>query len=258
MAQGSQFTLLTQNLWLHYLTRAPNKDHRITHFLKNLGKLNFDVVVLQEVFVLNLFGYSVGDDLREQIIHEAKAHGYMHHTKGDTPPSVFGQTSGLLILSKHPILQGVERRWYKLSDFGTGKGFLHAIIRVHNEDVHIFNVHLDAHYPETRQEQVRELCTKFLPSLNNKIIVAGDFNIATQDVQEYENMLQVVAACGLRDVYEESAAKAMFTHRKGCIDHILVSPNIEVLEKELTDWRDADGAPVSDHCGVCAQLRFAM
>lgn len=220
MAQGTQFTILTHNLWLHYLTAAPNKDHRITHFLKNLSRLNFDVVLLQEVFVLNLFGYTVGLDLREQIIQEAKAHGYAHHMKGDTPPSVFGQTSGLLILSKHPIVQGVERRWYKFTDFGTGKGFLHVTIRVQDEDVHIFNVHLDAHYPELRQEQIRELCNKFLPPLNNKVIIAGDFNIATQDSKEYEAMLQVVAACGLRDVYSEAESKEIFTHKKGCIDRI--------------------------------------
>jgi len=82
--------------------------------------------------------------------------------------------------------------------------------------------------------------------------------VATQDALEYEAMLQVVAACGLRDVYEESEAKALFTHKKGCIDHILVSPNIEVLEKDLTDLRDSDGERVSDHYGVSAQLRFSM
>jgi hypothetical protein len=33
---------------------------------------------------------------------------------------VFGQTSGLLIFSKHPIFSFEEKRWYRVDDFGTG------------------------------------------------------------------------------------------------------------------------------------------
>jgi len=258
MAHGTQFSILTHNLWLHYLTGAPNKDHRINHLLKNIGKLDYDVIVLQEVFVLNLFGFPVGFDLREQIIKEAKKHGYTYHITGDTPPSVFGQTSGLVVLSKYPITKGVERRWYKVNDFGTGKGFLHATIKVNDEEVHVFNVHLDAHYPATRRLQLQELTTKFLPPLSNRIIVAGDFNLSTQDHKEYEDMLKIVTSCGLRDIYDPAEANSIFTHKKGCIDRILVSPNIEVVSKDVVDFRDSEGLRVSDHYGISAYLRFSM
>jgi len=258
MAQGVQISVLTHNLWLHYLTGAPNKDHRITHFLKNIGRLNYDVIVLQEVFVLNLFGYPVGFDLREQIIKESKDYGYLYHMKGDTPPSFFGQTSGLVILSKHPITQGVERRWYKINDFGTGKGFLHATLKINNEEVHVFNVHLDSHYPSTRLLQLQELCHNFLPPLSNKIIVAGDFNVSTQDTKEYEDMMKIVAGCGLRDVYAAEESSTLFTNKKGCVDHIIISPNIELISKDIVDFRDTDGERVSDHYGVSAYLKFSM
>jgi len=259
MAQDTQqFSILTHNLWLHYITGAPNKDHRINHFLKNISNLDYDVIVLQEVFVLNFFGYPVGSDLREQIIQAGKKHGYNYHIKGDTPPAFFGQTSGLVVLSKHPITKGVERRWYKVNDLGTGKGFLHATLSVKGEDVHVFNLHLDAHYPATRRQQLQELTSKFLPPLSNKIIIAGDFNISTQDTKEYEDMLQIVTTCGLRDIYSTAESNSIFTHKKGCIDHVLVSPNIEVVSKDIVDFRDSDGVRVSDHYGISALLRFHL
>jgi len=259
MSQQGKFSILTYNLWLHYLPNSPNKDHRIKHFLKNISKYNYDVLALQEVFVMNIFGYTLGIDIREQLIKESKNYGYEYHLMGDTPPTIFGQTSGLLILSKYPILKGAERRWYKVSDFGTAKGFLHAIIQIGGEEVHVFNVHLDAHYPETRSMQLYELCTKFLPHLSNKIVIAGDFNVSTQDIKEYADMIRIISSYGLRDAYDSIEGCSISTHnKKGCIDHILISSNIELHFKDLVDFRDSEGERISDHSGVSANLRLAM
>lgn len=58
-----------------------------------------------------------------------------------------------------------------------GKGYLHVVIKIHDRDVHFFDVHLDAHWKEAREEQLKEL-EKDLPKDEDcRIIVAGDYNI---------------------------------------------------------------------------------
>ncbi len=55
-----------------------------------------------------------------------------------------------------------------------------ATIQIGGKEIIFFDVHLDAHIPDVRKYQLEALA-KELPSGNNeRIIIAGDFNIDTK------------------------------------------------------------------------------
>jgi hypothetical protein len=103
------------------------------------------------------------------------------------------QDSGLLILSKYPVIAVSAFCFSGLSgsDRLAGKGVLYARIKVgikEDDYIHLFNTHLQSHkYPETRLKNVEELfdfAAKILtPEFDakgyiNPVIMVGDFNVS--------------------------------------------------------------------------------
>lgn len=86
LAVNLTFTILTHNLWCHYLTHAPNKGHRMEYFIKTAGHQNYDVILLQELFVFNVLGMPMGDRLRQHVSDEFRKLGYVHQVTGIDPP----------------------------------------------------------------------------------------------------------------------------------------------------------------------------
>lgn len=257
IAANFTIQILTHNLWCHYLTHAPNKEHRIRHFVQNIAAENYDVVLIQELFIFNVLGYYVGQDLQRYVIDEMKKVGYAYSVSGAPPPFGFGQTSGLLILSKHPIITENERRWYRLDDFKTGKGFIHAVISIQDVDIHFFNVHLDAHHSEVRLMQLKEL-VKAIPNEDPAhpvpVVIAGDYNVMAW-TNEYDRMMGIIK---LKDIYNKSDNITTTTHTRDdeIIDHVLVAPQIQVLEKQVMQYHDDKMNYVSDHMGIRTTLRI--
>ena len=55
---------------------------------------------------------------------------------------------------------------------------MHALIQVHDKNIHIFNVHLDAHGAAARKEQLKTLIDDLpKPYSTSNVIIAGDYNI---------------------------------------------------------------------------------
>lgn len=253
IAVNLTFQLLTHNMWVHYLTSSPNKVQRMHIFMNEVAKHNYDVVFLQEIFIFNIFGMAAGAELRQYMEVEFKKLGYEHQALGDNAPWVWGQTSGLCIFSKHPISTSKERRWYKPSDWGTGKGYIHAVINIHNEDIHFINVHLDAHGAPARREQVKAIVNDLpKPYDTCRVVIAGDYNIHYNST-EYIQMMEDMTPREIHDIDDEPVA----THQNGAtIDHILISNNMKTPEKHIVKYTDNNGVAVSDHYGVAATIQL--
>jgi hypothetical protein len=95
------FKILTHNMWCHYLTKAPNKVHRMHNFVRDVSTQNYDVVLLQELFVINILGIVAGGELRKYMSDEFRNLGYEYQALGTPPPYpyfplLFGVTRALL------------------------------------------------------------------------------------------------------------------------------------------------------------------
>jgi hypothetical protein len=86
VATNLTFSILTHNMWCHYLTTAPNKVHRMHAFMHDVGKQEYDVVMLQELFIINLFGLWWGDELRAYMAQEFSKLGYEYQALSTDPP----------------------------------------------------------------------------------------------------------------------------------------------------------------------------
>lgn len=80
------FSILTHNMWCHYLTTAPNKVHRMHHFMHEVSKHNYDVILLQELFIINVLGMVAGEDLRNYMTSQFTKLGYDYQAISTPPP----------------------------------------------------------------------------------------------------------------------------------------------------------------------------
>jgi hypothetical protein len=85
-AANLTFKLLTHNMWCHYLTSAPNKVHRMHSFMHDVGQHNYDVILLQELFIINVLGLVTGDELRNYMTTEFTKLGFEHQAISTPPP----------------------------------------------------------------------------------------------------------------------------------------------------------------------------
>lgn len=81
--------MLTHNMWCHYITGAPNKLQRMQAFVQELHSHEYDVILLQELFVINIFGVVAGNELRNYLFAELHKLGYTHQAQGTKPPYLF-------------------------------------------------------------------------------------------------------------------------------------------------------------------------
>ena len=148
---GEDIRILSQNLWLHYLVSSPQKKDRLLDFLSVIAQ--FDVLCLQEVFTLRFLGMKVAS-LKDWLIQEARQLGFLFWT--DSGSTWIGQDSGLLILSRYPIMRSSYLTFnsFALSELPNAKGALFATIEIKSRMLHVCCTHLDAHSATCRSEQV--------------------------------------------------------------------------------------------------------
>lgn len=99
MEESKTIRILTHNMQCHYFVSAKNKWSRMEKFLNEIS--SYDVLLLQELFTVNIIGFQI-TSLKDWFIGQAKQKGFSYFAS----PSAnrFGQDSGLLILSKFPIV----------------------------------------------------------------------------------------------------------------------------------------------------------
>eukprot|EP01113_Clastostelium_recurvatum_P020955 TRINITY_DN2481_c0_g1_i3.p1 TRINITY_DN2481_c0_g1~~TRINITY_DN2481_c0_g1_i3.p1 ORF type:complete len:297 (-),score=60.84 TRINITY_DN2481_c0_g1_i3:46-864(-) len=271
---------MSYNVWCHYTTLAPNKQMRMESFVACVRALEVqpDVIVFQELFAMNMLGMRLGGDVKDYIVKELNTMGYTHVSAGKIP--TFGQSNGLLIASKHPIIASEERTWYAIDDFGTGKGYIHVTLSVNDNKVHIYNLHLDAHRAGMRSTQISEL-VQTLPNKEEHIILAGDFNIdaskstflnggnpfsdsaaapgaaSGSSASSGEEFDSLVATLGnMRYAIPREKMEATHPVSARIIDHIFASPSLTVNDGHVVKFTDRYQLACSDHIGLRATFEF--
>jgi endonuclease/exonuclease/phosphatase family metal-dependent hydrolase len=164
--------LVTYNVWglPSWMTGA--RSDRYPQIARELERLDPDIILLQEAWTSKA-RKSAPNNGRWAIARAAGQH-------------VFFQQSGLVTLSKFPIING---KFYPFSraafpDRFVNKGVLKVTLRLPNGPVlNVWNVHLqDGGPPEVRRCQVRELVSRVQSAEDGQIadLVGGDFNCTPQ------------------------------------------------------------------------------
>jgi endonuclease/exonuclease/phosphatase family metal-dependent hydrolase len=250
--------ILCQNLNLHHLvSHSTDKAQRVTKFAQALSEKEYDVVVLQEVFVLNTIFSRVGGDLRDQLIEAGRRCGLQYASLSKPANPLFGQDAGLMVLSRFPIAReySVTFREYGWKEVTNKKGFLHVVIDLTStydgdKTLHVLTSHLDAHEKIVRDNQVKQIRQHLSGhvSTEDHVILAGDFNIAagTGEFKHLRNQVHPYRD-GWGDLHP-----ATTEHQSACLDYIFWSPNLTYDRQQVEDFS------VSDHYALTATFDLVL
>jgi exonuclease III len=113
------------------------------------------------------------------------------------------QDSGLIILSRYPIIEGSAMTYSSSSgsDRLANKGAVYARIQISSSEgdyIHVFNTHIQAHdYSETRLAQISELMDFISEIIKSDkdhirpILIAGDFNVSAEKPDNWMELADI-------------------------------------------------------------------
>ena len=249
------------NIWSNYLVKVGSDIEQRLDGLA-FGVQHYDVVILQEIFVLRL-GPFVFFNYAKHLVSAMKKHQFIYRVSlQETVPWIFGQSNGLAIFSKFPIslAKSIHFKDSAILERVNNKGFVYAEIKINKQKVFVLNTHTDAHKKSIRELQMKQLADfiKTFPK-TAYIIAGGDFNVnpnnppADGNEEEYQNLVKTMLDAGLQQVFTERNA----THLNGGnYDHMFVSSNCDILKREVINLHTKDGKMVSDHYGLSAGLKL--
>eukprot|EP01012_Entosiphon_sulcatum_P066315 TRINITY_DN9549_c0_g1_i1.p1 TRINITY_DN9549_c0_g1~~TRINITY_DN9549_c0_g1_i1.p1 ORF type:complete len:251 (-),score=36.25 TRINITY_DN9549_c0_g1_i1:34-786(-) len=243
--------VLCQNVNMHHLvSHAKNQDARTQNFLTALQQGNYDIVMIQEMFVLNTLGGAWGADIRARIIAKGTELGLAHSAVTKPANKLFGQDAGLLILSRFPIKRqySVPFREWGWKECTNKKGLLHAVLEMPNgKEVNVITTHMDAHEKVVRDAQVKQLRLHLQGHCSTDAynIIGGGFNVTAggPEFKQLRNFLHP-----MKDGWTEQHPP---THNNVCVDYMFFTPNIRVEALEVVRADD-----FSDHNGVAASFHL--
>lgn len=222
----------------HYLTRSwrnilPPSSAGEMHHLDRIGRLlsDFDIVALQEVDAGSIRSGFVHQ--LERLAASSGLHYHYHQLNRDL--GVLGQYGNGLLSRHHPeridshALPGLSGRGVVLMHFPLANG----------ETLAVASVHL-ALSPRGRRQQYRYLAG--LAQQSRHCILMGDFNATDDELHGSELMRS-----GLCAASDQSATWPSWKPRHR-LDHILLSPGLEVRSHQVLDIQ------LSDHCPVAIEL----
>ncbi|KAJ1960707.1 hypothetical protein GGI12_003660 [Dipsacomyces acuminosporus] len=233
------------------------KDARLEYFVQHILP-NYDVVCLQEVF-------AVGSSRTDRLLAAAEKQGFKYSVVSEKQPtSSLGFDGGIVILSKHPIVDS-ERHDYKPGtdvDYLIKKGVLYAKLAIYKQQqqqqtgepatyLHVFNTHTQASYTNVTMTQphVRARLSQlhefhnFLESTLPKhrqageaVILAGDYNVDRRthklsDPEHYKYERNVEDG---KDLSIEGTAMLDIMQGKGIDPKILGPDNTESFKGKVS------------------------
>ncbi|KAI8980807.1 Endonuclease/exonuclease/phosphatase, partial [Pilobolus umbonatus] len=175
---SNELSVLSLNCWGLYIV-AKKREFRLHSIADRLSEEDYDIVALQEVWVLEDFDY-----IKETVSHKLPYSKYFYSgTMG----------SGLAILSRYPILSSsylkftLAGRPLKIfqGDFYVGKGC--GCVCIDHPDIGLLDVyttHLQAEYGDVIEYEAQRIteCWQIANSVRTSaaqgrhVILAGDFN----------------------------------------------------------------------------------
>lgn len=253
--------VVSYNIWINYLVKVGSDIEQRLDGLA-VGVQHYDIVILQEIFVLRL-GPFIFYSYAKHLISSMEKQGFIYRSGfKETVPRMFGQSNGLAIFSKIPITVTKEVSFHDSAvlERVNNKGFVYAEIEINNNKLFVLNTHTDAHKVSIRKLQIRQLAEtiKRFPK-SAYIIAGGDFNVnpnnppADGNEEEYQYLTQTMKDTGLQQVFTQRNA----THLNGGdYDHLFVSSNLHILTRKVINIYTKDRKMVSDHFGLLVELKF--
>ena len=175
--QTDTLKVMSWNVFLRPGILSDGQMDRVSGIARYLICCGGDVVVLQEVFHKRA---------RKRLLQKL-AGWYEYHTSIG-PKSFFGVSSGVVIFSKHPIIEEkfVAYSKSKGADGLAKKGVVLAKIRFGKQDVHIVGTHLQAGVSSKAKNVQKSQLTELANTVNligdsSIVILAGDFNITPDE-----------------------------------------------------------------------------
>ncbi|EFC36187.1 predicted protein [Naegleria gruberi] len=224
-------------------------------------------------------GFSFNSELKTLLISEANNLGYQ--CIQSQPPKLFMQDSGLLLLTRHEILESENYifQYASYTEYIVAKGILYALIKKKkNEEgdadyLMIFSVHMDAHKDRSRREQIKELVQFVNDKIDNfrnhyqidfenvRVVICGDYNIdSLHSNDSYAYLKNSMSSLGLKNVFGDDTSRHPVTYpiptfNNWCLDHVFISNNCK-HSFDIIRWKNEDGIEVSDHYGVRTTIHF--
>eukprot|EP00927_Polykrikos_kofoidii_P055801 TRINITY_DN50001_c0_g1_i1.p1 TRINITY_DN50001_c0_g1~~TRINITY_DN50001_c0_g1_i1.p1 ORF type:complete len:347 (-),score=76.15 TRINITY_DN50001_c0_g1_i1:36-1076(-) len=285
-SETNSVRILSQNVWNSFFAGGPNRAARLKAFADHLTRLDVDVVVAQEMFVLGLGPLmDCGDALAaSDAMYDL---GFVHQTSAFSTLPSFGQTSGLVVYSKLPIVSEAhdvfaERRSVSRKGWQTVELDVSGLVddKGSPDRLVLLNTHLEhAHEPPwriVREQQWRQLASSAAEKVRGFrespfVLAMGDFNVCSEDVgerldggAEYAALRSEFAEAGLPCDLVESPLQPTLRQPptdealRCSLDHVLVTVALQDRGAcaKVVDTRGADGLLVSDHRGVLVELKF--
>lgn len=177
LTKSDTLKVMSWNLFLRPGILSDGQMDRVSSIGNYLIYSGADVIVLQEVFHRRA---------RERLLQELDD-WYEYHTSLG-PISFFGVSSGVIIFSKHPIIEEkfVSYSKSKRADGLAKKGAVLAKIRFGKQDVHIVGTHLQAGASSAAKSVQKSQLAELANAVNligdsSIVILAGDFNITPDE-----------------------------------------------------------------------------
>ncbi len=152
------------------------------------------------------------------------------------PKTVTG-TFGIALLSRYPIRN--PRTWFLYSR-GEQVAVIEAEVTVGNRTFRVFVTHLGNGGPIVQQRQFLQLVQG-----KENVVAMGDFNFRP-DTEQYRITTQVLVDTWTARWPQWKDSRGVAPRRK--IDHIFVSPDVQVLDAQYLE------SPASDHPAVVAVI----
>lgn len=232
---------LNSSRYAHFLTHAwrhavPTQAAR--HTLDRIADLaaGYDLVAIQEADAGSLRTARLN-----QVAHLAERAGFPHWEAAVTRDLHPFARHCLGCLSRWPL---ASVRRHVLPGWPPGRGALDAVIRAPGcEPLRLIVVHL-ALGRGTRTLQLAYLAGLVEPFVDT--VILGDLNCDTRELDAHP----ALRAAGLRSVHGQPSFPSWRPSR--ALDHVLVSPSVEVLGGSVIDTR------LSDHLPVTTEVRLRM
>lgn len=127
-SRNGTFSVLSQNLWCHYLAPTPCKRERIETFVKYLKLHHYDALIIQEIFGVR-FAFWMRCPQLQFLTQELHALGFLFHTRTSGYLPYFGQNGGVMLFSRYPFINTFVEKFTITDELMLRKGFAVGIIQ---------------------------------------------------------------------------------------------------------------------------------
>lgn len=263
---SQNLSILTHNVWCHYpmsympWTQADNLmdgalcKERLALLAKHCKDVDYDVVCLQELFVARFVS-----ELKHNVLYMMnimKENGYAFQSDPFESLHRFGQNSGLMIFSKHPLTKIDSVDFVSSQEKSNTKGFVAANVKINNQtNVFLITTHFDARSLDMKRRQIAQISTYIKTHQKDRpTIVCGDFNLCPQTLNEggyddgsgYNYLETSFEELGLRN-----ATHGIYnpTHGRVTLDHFFYS-KIKIVDTSVVSIINDMKLKISDHDGL--------